>query len=338
MPKSEFWKNIKNNHKENEPFFSLAPMEAVTDTVFRRVVDKATAPDLFYTEFVNSTSIIHEKAKFSAAHRLYVDKDEKTPIVQMWGKDPEHFRKSALELKKQGFQAIDLNMGCPDPTVVKNGGGSGLIKEFDNAAAIIQATKEAGLPVSVKTRLGFNTIDDYKEWVPHLLKQDIEVLTIHLRSRKEMSKVDAHYEVIDEIIKMRDEIAPNTLIQVNGDIKSREQGMELYRQHPGIDGIMIGRGVFENPFVFDENQDHSQEEMFDLFKMQLDLYDDYIENIGKKRFETLRRFFKIYVRNLPNAAQYRDQLMQTHTTQEARDIIKQVERDMAEMKDQEEAV
>lgn len=332
MPKSKFWNEVKNKHQDNKPFFSLAPMEAVTDTVFRRVVDKATAPDLFYTEFVNSTSIIHEKAKFSAAHRLYVAKNEKMPIAQIWGKDPEHFYKSALELKQRGFEAIDLNMGCPDPTVIKNGGGSALIKDYENAAAIIQATKESGLPVSVKTRLGFNTIDDYVDWVPHLLKQGIEVLTIHLRSRKEMSRVDAHYELIDEIIKMRDEIAPDTLIQINGDIKTKSEGMELFKKHPGIDGIMIGRGIFEDPFVFDSEHTHPQEDMFELFKLQLDLFDDYVENIGKKRFETLRRFFKIYVRNLPNAAHYRDQLMQTHTTDEARAIIAEVEREMKESK------
>ncbi|MDR2660876.1 MAG: tRNA-dihydrouridine synthase [Lactobacillaceae bacterium] len=326
MPKSNYWKKIKENHLK-APFFSLAPMEAVTDTVFRRVVKQASAPDNFYTEFTNATSITHEKAKFSVRHRLYVDENEKQPIVQLWGNgdDPESFASAADAIKDMGFLAIDLNMGCPDPTVIKNHGGSDYIRHYENAAKVITATKKAGLPVSVKTRLGFSSIDDYHEWIPFLLKQDIEVLTVHLRSKKEMSKAGAHFEVIADILKMRDEISPDTLIQINGDIKTKEQGLQLAKKYPGIDGIMIGRGIFENPFAFDDAKQHSQEELFALFRMQLDLYDDYVLNIGPKRFESLRRFFKIYIRGLPNAATYRDRLVRTTSTDEARQIIDEIE-------------
>ncbi|MFT8702405.1 MAG: tRNA-dihydrouridine synthase family protein [Oenococcus oeni] len=320
---SEFWKSIKDaSQKKGEPFFSLAPMEAVTDSVFRRVVFKAAPPDLFYTEFTNAISVTHPKAKFSVMGRLYVKKDEQRPIVQLWGNHASDFSKAALSVKNQGFKAIDINMGCPDSTVVKNGGGSDLIRHQTAAAEVIQASKEAGLPISAKTRLGFSKIDEMYDWLPWLLKQDLQVLTVHLRTRKEMSKVPAHFELIDEIIKMRDQIAPETLLQINGDIKNRSEGIKLAKKHPGIDGIMIGRGVFENPYCFETKATtHSLNDSLDLFEMQLDLYDQYVQEVGPKRFETLRRFFKIYIRGIRDAAKYRDLLINTHSTDEARKII-----------------
>lgn len=320
-PKSEFWKNLRERVGD-QPFFSLAPMEAVTNSVFRRVVAQAAEPDLYYTEFINALAINHPKAKFSVAGRMYVDSSEKLPIAQIWGGPETDFKAAGITLKEKGFQAIDLNMGCPDATVVKNHAGSDLIRNFDDAKKIIENTKEAGLPVSVKTRLGFSRPEEFREWLPFILNQDIEVLTVHLRSRKEMSNPDAHYEFIDEIIQMRDSLAPNTLLQINGDIKDRQQGLDLAGQHPGIDGIMIGRGIFENPFAFEKNQKlHTHQDMIDLLNLQLDLYDQYTKNVGYLKFESLRRFFKVYVRGFSNASQLRIALMETKTTDQVRQIL-----------------
>ncbi|EHN59899.1 tRNA dihydrouridine synthase [Oenococcus kitaharae] len=321
---ADFWDHIQTNAKKSgEPFFSLAPMEAVTDSVFRQVVAKAAAPDVFNTEFTNALSITHPKAKFSVMGRLHVSPNEQQrPVVQLWGDQPEAFARAAEAVKNQGFKAIDLNMGCPDSTVVKNGGGSDLIRHMQTAADVIAASKMAGLPVSVKTRLGFSRVDEMNDWLPWLLRQDVRVLTVHLRTRKEMSKVSAHFELIDQIVKMRDKIAPQTMLQINGDIKTRRQGIELAEQHPGLDGIMIGRGIFENPYCFEKTpQRHSLGELLDLFGFQLDLYDQYVAEVGPKRFEALRRFFKIYVRGLAEAAKYRDRLVNTHSSDEARAII-----------------
>ncbi|HEY4398965.1 MAG TPA: tRNA-dihydrouridine synthase [Lactobacillaceae bacterium] len=327
MPKSAYWQTVVQQAKQNnQPFFSLAPMEAVTDAVFRQVVQAAAAPDLFYTEFTNAKSVSHPKAKFSVAGRLYVAEDEKKmPIAQFWGNEGQDFLAAAREAKNLGYEAIDINMGCPDATVIKNGGGSDLIRHFDSAAQVIAAAKEGGLPVSVKTRLGFNDLETFREWIPFLLRQDIEVLTVHLRSRKEMSKVDAHYEYIDEIVKMRDEIAPDTLLQINGDIKTREQGLAIVAEHPGVDGVMIGRGIFESPYAFElEPTQHTLAEMLTLLRLQLDLYDEFVEKFGKRKFDALKRFFKIYVRNIPHAAGLREQLMNTHSTDEVRAILDRV--------------
>ena len=339
--KSAYWQGVVDEAQqhpkaagiEKTPFFSLAPMEAVTDTVFRRVVDKAAAPDVYYTEFTNALSITHPKSKFTVQGRLHVDKSEKVPVVQIWGNRGEDFEKSSLELRDRGYNAIDLNMGCPDSTVIKNGGGSDLIRHYESAQEVIQAAKTAGLPVSVKTRLGFNDLETFREWIPFLLKQDIQVLTVHLRTRKEMSKVPAHYEYIDEIVKMRDDIAPDTLLQINGDVKTRQEGLELVRQHPGVDGVMIGRGVFENPFAFEiMPADHTLDQTLELLRLQLDLYDEFTAEFGPMNFQKLKRFFKIYVRNFAYASDLRVALMDTNTTDEVRALLAEFDKQWAAKK------
>ena len=327
--KSEFWKKIiESTGEENGqklPFFSLAPMEAVTDVVFRHVVSKAARPDVYYTEFTNSSSFASPKGIHSTRGRLTFTPDEQPIIAQIWGSRPADIKFMCEKLPDLGYQAIDINMGCPDKAVIKSGGGSDLIRNPDLAKEIIESTKSGGLPVSVKTRLGFSRVEEWHDWLKFLLEQKIEVLTIHLRTKKEMSKVPAHFELIPEILKLRDEIAPNTLIQINGDIKSRAQGLELWRKYPKIDGIMIGRGVFENPFCFEKNPPETartSSDYLDLLELQLDLFEKYSRELEKRRFEPLKRFFKIYVREFAGASDLRAKLMETKTVDEVREILK----------------
>ena len=315
-----FWNNLP------KPFFILAPMEAVTDVVFRHVVLKAGRPDIFFTEFVSTDGYCSPKGRHSTASRLAFADDEHPMVVQIWGDKPEHFREMALGMKELGFKGIDINMGCPAKDVVKKGAGSGLIRTPELAAEIIAAAKEAGLPVSVKTRLGDVRIDEWREWLTHILKQDIPNLTLHLRTRKEMSKVDAHYELIPEIKALRDEIAPHTLLTVNGDIRDRAHGMELVEKY-GVDGVMIGRGIFSNPYAFTESYQPSREEMLDLLRYHLDLYDKFSATLEHAPFDPLKRFFKIYVRDMPGAAELRDKLMRTKTTAEVREILATIPQD-----------
>lgn len=323
-----FWDDIvtkaqsSNQSNIKLPFFSLAPMEAVTDTIFRRVVEKAAAPDVYYTEFTNASSMVHPKAKFSVQGRLAVAKGETFPVAQIWGSKPEDIAGASMLLPEMGYQAVDINMGCPDATVIKNSAGSDLIRHADLAEQIIVAAKKSNLPVSVKTRLGFHKAEEFREWLPVILKQNVAVLTVHLRSRKEMSKAPAHVEYIDEILALRDNISPSTLIQINGDIKNRKQGLELVRQHPGIDGIMIGRGIFENPYAFEqEPTQHTLEESIELLRLQLNLFDEVNSSGTPKHFEALKRYFKIYLRGFAHASSLRQLLMETHTTEEVRTIL-----------------
>lgn len=308
-------------HSLPSPFFILAPMEAVTDVVFRHVIASAAAPDLYFSEFTNATGWVHAGEK-AIGGRLYKTDDEQPIIAQIWGGEPGDMVQLAHHCKELGFDGIDINMGCPAKSAVKSG-GSALILKPELAAESIQAAKVAGLPVSVKTRLGYSKIDEWRDWLTHIFKQDIVNLTIHLRTKKEMSKVPAHHELIPEIIKLRDAVAPHTLLTINGDIEDRAAGEKLVRENPGLNGIMIGRGVFHNPFAFETTaKEHPKEVLLNLLCTHLDLYDTYAHKTGRP-FETLKRFFKIYVRNFDGAAEMRDRLMNSTSTDQARELIAQ---------------
>jgi len=312
---TNFWNKLP------KPFFALAPMEAVTDIVFRHVVASAAKPDVFFTEFVNASSFCSKKGIISTRGRLAFTDDEQPIVVQIWGKKPEEFAIMSQALAKMGFAGIDINMGCPDKSVVRNGSGSGLIRTPELAGKLIATAKTSGLPVSVKTRLGDTKIDEWRDWLTFLFKQDIANLTIHLRTRKEMTKVPAHYELIPEIIQLRDEIAPKTLLTINGDVVNRQQGEELAKKY-GVDGIMIGRGVFQNPFAFEKvATEHTNTELLDMLKTHLDLHDKYSTDETPRKFDPLKHFFKIYIRDFTGASELRDKLMHTKNTDEVRTIL-----------------
>jgi len=340
-------------------------MEAVTDVVFRHVVEKAGRPDVYFTEFTNATGWLHAGDR-AIGGRLIKTPDENPIVAQLWGADPVAMKQLAAHCKTLGYDGIDINMGCPDQSAVKAGGGAGMIRTPELAYAMIAAAKESGLPVSVKTRLGYSFVDEWKEWLAGLLQQDIEVLTIHLRTKKEMSKVPAHFELIPEIRALRDEIAPHTLLVINGDVRDRAHGLEFVEKY-GVDGVMIGRGIFANPFAFahenpqrvaasgeaptsEEISDFSEEgadfstgparsdlrsEAYDgsgndaaakkmallsLLYYHLDQFDYYQPQMGRP-FETLKRFFKIYIRDFDGASELRDRLMHTKSTDEVRAIL-----------------
>lgn len=313
-----FWRDLPR------PFFVLAPMEDVTDVVFRQVVSQAGRPDVFFTEFTNSDSYCHPEGMKSVRGRLIFTEDEQPMVAHIWGDNPEYFRQMSIGMAELGFKGIDINMGCPVPNVATRGKGSGLILRPDVAAELIQAAKAGGLPVSVKTRLGFTELEEMHDWLTHILKQDIANLSIHLRTRKEMSQADAHWELIPEVKKLRDSIAPNTLLTINGDIPDRKKGKELAEKY-GIDGVMIGRGIFKNPFAFEkEPKDHSTTEYLNLLRLQLDLQDQYAEELPRS-ITGLHRFFKIYVKGFPGAGELRNQLMNTKSTDEVRALLDKFE-------------
>ena len=297
-------------------FTCLAPMEGVTDIAFRQVVAKAARPDIFYTEFTNVNSYTSEKGRHNALERLKVLPSEQPIIAQIWGKEPAYFAETAAALQSLGFTAVDLNMGCPDRHVVATGGGSGLIRTPDRAKDIIRAAKQSSLAVSVKTRLGYSRLDEWRPWLTNILEEQPAALTVHFRTKKEMSKVPAHYELVPEVIALRNELSPTTKLIINGDIKSPADGQKFIEQ--GADGLMIGRGVFQNPFCFEKTpRTHERAEYLDLMRTHLDLYEKY----GLSPYDPLKHFFKIYINNFAGASEIRDRLMQTKTIAEARAII-----------------
>ena len=311
---NSFWNDLP------APFFVLAPMEAVTDVVFRHVVEQAGRPDVYFSEFTNATGWAHAGDK-AIGGRLIKTDDEQPIVAQLWGSDPDAMTQLATHCRDLGYHGIDINMGCPDKSAIKGGGGAQMIRTPDIAVQMISAAKQSTLPVSVKTRLGYSRVEEWREWLTVLFQQNIVALTIHLRTKKEMSKVPAHFELIDDIVALRDELAPRTKLIINGDIDDRAHGEQLVRDHPGVDGIMIGRGVFRNPYCFAPiGATHGVDDRIALLRYHLDRYDEYAELLHRP-FETLKRFFKIYINSFDGAAELRDQLMHTKDTTEVRRVL-----------------
>lgn len=320
-------------------FTVLAPMEGVTDVVFRAVIEHAGAPDLFFTEFTNVSSFASEKGRHDAMERLDLKIDNNshrapnaTPVIaQIWGKNPAHFAEISSALESLGFDGLDINMGCPDRHVNKAGGGAAMIKTPELAIECIKSAKAAtNLPVSVKTRLGFTYVDEYKTWLPLLLNEHLAALTVHLRTRKEMSKAPAHFDLIPEIIKLKNDISPETKLIINGDIKDLKHVQELSKKYPEVDGFMIGRGVFQNPFCFSKqhlDKEPSRQELRNLLDYHLDLYDERateLESRGSRyAYEPLKHFFKIYINNFPGASDLRAKLMDCQNAAEVRQVLSQ---------------
>ena len=340
---SNFWQQLPR------PFFVLAPMEAVTDVVFRHVIARAGAPDVWFSEFTNATGWVHAGQK-AIGGRLIRTEDEQPIVAQIWGGEPGDMEQLAAHCRELGFHGIDINMGCPAKSAIKSG-GSALIRKPEVAIAAIAAAKTSGLPVSVKTRLGYTSIGEWRGWLTTLLEHDIVNLTVHLRTKKEMSKVPAHFELIDDIVALRDKIAPETLLTINGDIQNRVHGLKLAAEHPGLNGIMIGRGVFQDPFCFVEEHTtakrvardgaapdlHFSEKSvlrgecvgrsgmdIDLLHYHLDLFDHWQPELGRP-YETLKRFYKLYIRDFDGAKELRDQLMHTTSTNEVRALLQRRE-------------
>lgn len=305
------------------PFFVLAPMDDVTDTVFRRVVAGCAPPDLYFTEFVNVDALA-SRGREATMKRLKFTESERPIIAQIWGKDPENFRKAAQDIAKMGYDGIDLNFGCPEKNVVRNNTCSAYIlpENRGRAVEIIHATQEGAgsLPVSVKTRLGFSEID--LSWHELLLQQKLNMLTIHGRTRREMSKVPAHWEEIGKIRELRDQLSPTTLIIGNGDVLTREQGEELARTH-GVDGIMIGRGIFNDPYVFAKDSPWEtlpKEKRIALYRTHVELFAATWQP-GERKIHTLNKFCKVYINGFDGAKELREKLMAADSTDDLLQIM-----------------
>ncbi len=318
----------------SKPFFILAPMDDVTDTVFRRVVGECAAPDMYFTEFVNVDGL-QSPGRQKLLKKLQFTPQEQPLIAQFWGKNPENFYKTAQEVadgtfarefglpEGVNFAGVDLNMGCPQKTEIKNGTCAALINDRPLAQAIIQATQKglAGrLPLSVKTRLGYNTID--MTWIEFLLGHRVDMLTIHGRTKVQMSKVPADWAAIGQARELRDKLAPQSLIIGNGDVLSRQQGLELAEQYQ-LDGIMIGRGVFHDPFVFAGHSpwpDYTEAQRRQLYADHIRLFATTWQR-RERPIQTLNKFCKIYINNFDGAKELREQLMQAKTTDELLAIL-----------------
>jgi nifR3 family TIM-barrel protein len=250
-----FWQQLK---QQNKIFFCLAPMADVTDPAFRTLITKYGKPAVMWTEFVSANGLM-SPGREVLARDLVFSESERPIVAQLFTANPEIMKGAAKLCAELGFDGIDINMGCPDKTIERQGSGAGMIKTPEIAKEIIAAVKlgikESGkdIPVSVKTRVGYYT-PNIKKWIGMLLEQDIAALTVHARTRKDLSKVPAKWEYINEVVALRDKIAPDTIVIGNGDVVSLLDGAQK-AQESGADGVMVGRALFGNPWFFDESRE-----------------------------------------------------------------------------------
>jgi tRNA-dihydrouridine synthase len=293
-----FWHELK------KPISVLAPMEDVTDVVFREIVAEAARPAVFFTEFTNCDGLFSKGREF-CIDRLAFTPNQHPIVAQLWGATPMNVKKAAELVRELGFDGIDLNMGCPHKNIVKLGGGADMIRHPDKAKDIILAAKEGAcdLPVSVKTRIGYST-PDTENWLGFLLEQNLAVLTVHGRVAKQMSNGEADWNEIAKSVKLRNAINPETLVIGNGDIKDYADGAAHCAQY-GTDGFMIGRGIFSNLWAFDKTFDKANKTDENQERQQKLLLQKYLEHAkaylrvwkDTKGVGQLKHFAKMYIKS-----------------------------------------
>ncbi|MDQ5954438.1 MAG: hypothetical protein QG583_366 [Patescibacteria group bacterium] len=338
-----FWKKL------NKPFFVLAPMADVTDCAFRQIIAKYGKPDVFWTEFVSADGLAHPKAREKLLIDLKYGENEHPIVAQIFGANPDNIREASKLCKELGFDGIDINMGCPDKSIEKQGAGACMIKNPELARAIIRAAKEGGggLPVSVKTRIGYNK-NEIETWIPEILKEGVSALTVHLRTRKEMSLVPAHWDVMKRVVEIRNEISPETLIIGNGDVLDMQDGKSKCEEYD-CDGVMLGRAIFGNPWLFSSprSEHHLKgtnnflEKIFSFsrrrapkvlsnnipsltekLRVMVEHTKLFEEMLGQhKNFAIMKKHYKAYVNNFEGAKELRVELMEAENADGVEKIV-----------------
>lgn len=303
----------------------LAPMYDVTDTVFRQIVVSCAPPDRLVTEFVNVDGLCSVGEPRLRPY-LYREATDVPLVAQIWGQKPQNYLKVSRQLVDDGFSGVDINMGCPDKQITKHGCCSALAKPENRpqAAAIIDAVKEGvggRLPVSVKIRLGWAATD--WSWIEFLFNQKIDTLTVHGRTTKEMSRVPARWGEIARVRQIRDEMGVETEVIGNGDVQSRQQAVD-YQKVYRLDGIMIGRAIFQNPYFFHPDPDiwarQGPADRIALYDRHLALFAQTYRS-GERKFAPLKKFMKVYLSGWPGASELRQQFAQTESVSQARSLL-----------------
>ena len=297
---NSFWDTLPR------PFFALAPMADVTDVSFREMFAKYGKPDVFWTEFVSADGLCSPGRKSLKVDLLF-EEDQRPIVAQLFTSDPKNMYAAGMLVKKLGFDGLDINMGCPDRKIEKQGCGCDMIRNPKTAVAVIEAAMQTDLPVSVKTRIGYNK-DEIDTWVPTLLQTGIVALSVHLRTRKEMSKVPAHWEAMNRIVALRNTLAPKTLVIGNGDVVDRADGEQKARES-GCDGVMIGRGIFGNPWLFNKKVSRSTVLVKEQLRVMVEHTKLFEEKLPTKSFNLMKKHYKAYVEGFVGAKQLRMQLM-----------------------------
>jgi nifR3 family TIM-barrel protein len=330
-----FWEKLQ------KPFFVLAPLADVTDAAFRRVIAKYSAhmrsdgtvggSDVMWTEFVSADGLIlaSEEGRRKLIADLLYSEAERPIVAQLFSAHPEHMEKAARLCFELGFDGIDINMGCPDRSIEKQGCGAAMIQNPEKAWAIIAAAKrgskgqmngkEKELPVSVKTRIGYNT-DALEEWLPALLEATPAAVTLHARTRKDMSRVPAKWECVKRAVEIRNACKSETLIIGNGDVINLADAREKAND-TGVDGVMLGRAIFGNPWLFHPERDSSTVSIEERLRVMVEHTKLFEELLPHKNLAIMKKHYKAYMQGFEGASALRSRLMETTTASEIESIV-----------------
>ncbi|MEK7179701.1 MAG: tRNA-dihydrouridine synthase [Patescibacteria group bacterium] len=327
-----FWNNLP------KPFFVMAPMADVTDVAFRALVAARGAPDVFWTEFISADGLYHtrEIQKISDAENplmrnLAFGENQRPIVAQIFSSKPEMIAYAVRLVAELGFDGVDINMGCPDRTIEKQGAGAALVKNPALAVELIRAAREASeLPVSVKTRIGYNK-ESLDEWLTALLLAGPAAITLHLRTRKEMSLVPADWELMKKAVEIRNHINPDVLLIGNGDAQDIADA-KIKIAESGCDGVMLGRAMFGNPWIFEGISGRPMSSSEVGHRMSTHGLDEKLEALIElahgfekisppKHFAILKKHIKAFVTGFDGAAELRALLMQAENAHELASAI-----------------
>ncbi len=322
-------------------------MEDVTDASFRAIIAKYSKNQggksptwtsevqvkeyVTFTEFTSADGLVFadEKGQEKLRAKFRFGESERPIVAQIFGAIPKHMETATNIARELGFDGIDINMGCPDKSVEKQGAGAALIQNPELAQEIIYATKEGAkdLPVSVKTRIGYDT-NELDTWLPKLLETKPSAITLHARTRKEMSKVPAQWDTLKQAVAIRNSFcnsaelqneSDKTLIIGNGDVRDVAHARSR-AEESGVDGVMIGRGMFGNPWVM-SGYTPTLEEKLKVLIEHAELFET--EFAGIKSFATMRKHFSSYVEGFAGAKELRIKLMNCVNAKQVKETIEE---------------
>jgi nifR3 family TIM-barrel protein len=307
---------------DKSPYFVLAPMADVTDAAFRKLIAKHGKPDVMWTEFVSADGLFLG-GRDALLKDLKYTEEERPIVAQFFSSNPVNMKKAGQLARELGFDGVDINMGCPDRSIEKQGSGAAHMKDYDRSVQIIEATKEGAgeIPVSVKTRVGYNKVE-IEKWVPNILKTKPALLTIHLRTRKELSKVPANWDLLKDVIKLRDELSPDTLIFGNGDVSTLKEAEEKIVETK-CDGVMIGRGIFGNPWFFNRQVDKENLSTEEILRVMIEHTKLFEEILPEKNFAIMKKHYKAYANGFDGAKELRVKLMEAETSMEVEKFVEE---------------
>ncbi|PIZ74744.1 hypothetical protein COY07_00230 [Candidatus Peregrinibacteria bacterium CG_4_10_14_0_2_um_filter_43_11] len=334
-----FWDTLQS------PIIGLSPMDGVTDAAYRYTVAKTSHPSLIMTEFMNVEGLA--RGAVSMLHAFKYDEIERPIVAQIYGSEVDSFYKVALMVCELGFDGIDINMGCPANKVARRGSGAGLIQTPDLATTIIKTVQQAAndwakgktpeeadirpkiirairemrptpsarrlLPISVKTRIGFNTVTT-ESWISHLLKAKPAAITLHGRTFKQLYSGEADWEEIAKAAVLCKKT--DTLIVGNGDVKNIQDAQDKIEKY-SVNGVLVGRATFGNPWFFDGYSPTPQE----CAKKAIEHCETFERIYPERLFFNMRKHLAWYLKGFDGARELRVKLMQSNNSDEVREIL-----------------